>query len=63
MIYMKGVPDLPRCGFSALAVRVLKEHSKKRNTFVSFKCTIYCVQLQFCIGVFIHLSLFCLSVL
>ncbi|XP_075478251.1 monothiol glutaredoxin-S15, mitochondrial-like [Primulina tabacum] len=26
MIYMKGVPDLPRCGFSALAVRVLKEH-------------------------------------
>lgn len=28
MIYMKGVPDLPRCGFSALAVRVLKEYSK-----------------------------------
>ncbi|XP_073307266.1 monothiol glutaredoxin-S15, mitochondrial-like [Primulina huaijiensis] len=27
MIYMKGVPDLPRCGFSALAVRVLKEHN------------------------------------
>ncbi|KAL0429230.1 UNVERIFIED_CONTAM: Monothiol glutaredoxin-S15, mitochondrial [Sesamum radiatum] len=27
MIYMKGVPDLPRCGFSALAVRVLKEYS------------------------------------
>ncbi|XAR48813.1 hypothetical protein NMG60_11031768 [Bertholletia excelsa] len=26
MIYMKGVPDLPRCGFSALAVRVLKEY-------------------------------------
>ncbi|XP_022153542.1 monothiol glutaredoxin-S15, mitochondrial [Momordica charantia] len=23
MIYMKGVPDLPQCGFSALAVRVL----------------------------------------
>jgi len=28
MIYMKGVPDLPRCGFSSLAVRVLKEYSK-----------------------------------
>lgn len=27
MIYMKGVPDLPRCGFSALAVRVLKEYN------------------------------------
>ncbi|XP_051143240.1 monothiol glutaredoxin-S15, mitochondrial [Andrographis paniculata] len=27
MIYMKGVPDQPRCGFSALAVRVLKEYN------------------------------------
>ncbi|XP_019239779.1 PREDICTED: monothiol glutaredoxin-S15, mitochondrial-like [Nicotiana attenuata] len=27
MIYMKGVPELPRCGFSSLAVRVLKEYS------------------------------------
>ncbi|XP_078432378.1 glutaredoxin 4 [Wolffia australiana] len=27
MIYMKGIPDAPRCGFSALAVRVLKEYS------------------------------------
>lgn len=27
MIYMKGVPDLPRCGFSSLAVRVLKEYN------------------------------------
>ncbi|KAL5976959.1 Monothiol glutaredoxin-S4, mitochondrial [Asimina triloba] len=26
MIYMKGLPDAPRCGFSALAVRVLKEY-------------------------------------
>lgn len=26
MIYMKGHPDAPRCGFSALAVRVLKEY-------------------------------------
>ncbi|KAK7325214.1 hypothetical protein VNO77_29372 [Canavalia gladiata] len=24
MLYMKGVPDFPQCGFSALAVRVLK---------------------------------------
>ncbi|KAG8391202.1 hypothetical protein BUALT_Bualt01G0163300 [Buddleja alternifolia] len=27
MIYMKGIPELPRCGFSALAVRVLKEYN------------------------------------
>ncbi|GMH00145.1 hypothetical protein Nepgr_001984 [Nepenthes gracilis] len=27
MIYMKGIPDLPRCGFSSLAVRVLKEYN------------------------------------
>ncbi|CAO2834369.1 unnamed protein product [Amaranthus hypochondriacus] len=26
MIYMKGVPEMPRCGFSSLAVRVLKEY-------------------------------------
>ncbi|ERN14251.1 hypothetical protein AMTR_s00033p00147490 [Amborella trichopoda] len=26
MIYMKGVPEAPRCGFSALAVRVLQEY-------------------------------------
>ncbi|XP_028066551.1 monothiol glutaredoxin-S15, mitochondrial-like [Camellia sinensis] len=27
MIYMKEVPDLPRCGFGSLAVRVLKEYN------------------------------------
>ncbi|KAF5962060.1 hypothetical protein HYC85_003269 [Camellia sinensis] len=27
MLYMKGVPDLPRCGFRSLAVRVLKEYN------------------------------------
>nr|BAJ53252.1 JHL25H03.16 [Jatropha curcas] len=27
MIYMKGVPDYPQCGFSALAVRVLKQYN------------------------------------
>ncbi|KAI7981867.1 hypothetical protein LOK49_Contig11G00015 [Camellia lanceoleosa] len=27
MLYVKGVPDLPRCGFSSLAVRVLKEYN------------------------------------
>jgi len=25
---MKGVPDAPRCGFSALAVKVLQQYSK-----------------------------------
>jgi len=28
MIYMKGVPEFPQCGFSSLAVRVLKHYSK-----------------------------------
>ncbi|XP_042010715.1 monothiol glutaredoxin-S15, mitochondrial-like isoform X1 [Salvia splendens] len=27
MLYMKGVPEAPRCGFSALAVRVLREYN------------------------------------
>ncbi|KAK7271156.1 hypothetical protein RJT34_26814 [Clitoria ternatea] len=26
MLYMKGVPDFPQCGFSSLAVRVLKQY-------------------------------------
>ncbi|KAJ0700774.1 putative Thioredoxin-like superfamily [Helianthus annuus] len=31
MIYMKGDPEQPRCGFSSLAVRVLSEYSKLSN--------------------------------
>ncbi|KAL5575661.1 hypothetical protein UlMin_017360 [Ulmus minor] len=27
MLYMKGVPDFPQCGFSSLAVRVLKQYN------------------------------------
>ncbi|KAK0596156.1 hypothetical protein LWI29_013274 [Acer saccharum] len=27
MIYMKGVPDFPQCGFSSLAVRVLRHYN------------------------------------
>ncbi|XP_058765841.1 monothiol glutaredoxin-S15, mitochondrial [Vicia villosa] len=26
MLYMKGVPDFPQCGFSSLAVKVLKQY-------------------------------------
>ncbi|XP_008237219.1 PREDICTED: monothiol glutaredoxin-S15, mitochondrial-like isoform X2 [Prunus mume] len=26
MLYMKGVPEVPQCGFSSLAVRVLKQY-------------------------------------
>nr|CAD1842998.1 unnamed protein product [Ananas comosus var. bracteatus] len=26
-IYMKGLPDAPRCGFSALAVKVMQQYS------------------------------------
>ncbi|KAF4347501.1 hypothetical protein G4B88_029717 [Cannabis sativa] len=29
MVYMKGVPDLPQCGFSSLAVRVCSFECKK----------------------------------
>lgn len=36
MIYMKGVPDLPQCGFSSLAVRVLK-HYGKSNLDITFR--------------------------
>jgi glutaredoxin-related protein len=28
MIYMKGVPEFPQCGFSSLAVRVLNHYGK-----------------------------------
>ncbi|ONK59502.1 uncharacterized protein A4U43_C08F7090 [Asparagus officinalis] len=27
VIYMKGVPDAPRCGFSALAVKILQQYN------------------------------------
>ncbi|XP_041019444.1 monothiol glutaredoxin-S15, mitochondrial isoform X2 [Juglans microcarpa x Juglans regia] len=27
MIYMKGVPEFPQCGFSSLAIRVLKQYN------------------------------------
>ena len=37
MIYMKGVPEFPQCGFSSLAVRVLKQYSKFwRSLFIYF---------------------------
>ncbi|KAK9086651.1 hypothetical protein Syun_029045 [Stephania yunnanensis] len=50
IIYMKGVPDSPRCGFSALAVRVLNEYKvplsarniledlELKNAVKSFSC-------------------------
>ncbi|KAL3742421.1 hypothetical protein ACJRO7_017834 [Eucalyptus globulus] len=31
MIYMKGVPEFPQCGFSSLAVRVLKHYNVPLN--------------------------------
>ena len=58
MIYMKGVPDMPRCGFSSLAVRVLTQYgnfqvselneyiSRHDNLFVSEGKMHVCVQLQ-----------------
>ncbi|EFJ06302.1 hypothetical protein SELMODRAFT_135669, partial [Selaginella moellendorffii] len=26
MVYMKGIPDAPQCGFSAMVVRILKHY-------------------------------------
>eukprot|EP00252_Welwitschia_mirabilis_P018221 TRINITY_DN404_c0_g1_i3.p1 TRINITY_DN404_c0_g1~~TRINITY_DN404_c0_g1_i3.p1 ORF type:complete len:191 (+),score=45.14 TRINITY_DN404_c0_g1_i3:153-725(+) len=40
MIYMKGVPDAPRCGFSALAVSVLKQHGSTSIMEPDMKCSI-----------------------
>ncbi|KAH9567823.1 hypothetical protein CY35_03G046000 [Sphagnum magellanicum] len=37
MVYMKGVPEAPQCGFSATVVRILAEHGvkyKSRNVLV-----------------------------
>ncbi|CAL5391962.1 unnamed protein product [Camellia sinensis] len=38
MIYMKKVPDLPRCGFGSLAVRVLKEYIVRDDHVVGLSC-------------------------
>lgn len=32
MVYMKGVPDAPQCGFSAMVVRILKEYDVDYNS-------------------------------
>ncbi|KAF8400689.1 hypothetical protein HHK36_013989 [Tetracentron sinense] len=39
MIYMKGVPDVPQCGFSSLAVRVLRVYSNILAQVNSFLTT------------------------
>lgn len=31
MVYMKGVPESPQCGFSAMVVRILNEYGKYFN--------------------------------
>ncbi len=36
MLFIKGTPDKPRCGFSSKAVRVLKEAGGAALTFGSF---------------------------
>ena len=33
MLYMKGTPDAPQCGFSARAVDMLREHNVKFHSF------------------------------
>ncbi|KAJ0008390.1 hypothetical protein Pint_30057 [Pistacia integerrima] len=39
MIYMKGIPEIPQCGFSSLAVRVL--HLYSRTKLVFRNCQLY----------------------
>lgn len=49
MVYMKGVPEAPQCGFSAMVVRILDEYGKDTNShqFLMYmnsqgvKCGIY----------------------
>ncbi|OAY82719.1 Monothiol glutaredoxin-S4, mitochondrial [Ananas comosus] len=38
MVYMKGVPDAPQCGFSALAVKVLQHYGNKVKDLVVCQC-------------------------
>lgn len=33
MLYMKGTPDAPQCGFSARAVDILREHNADFHSF------------------------------
>ncbi|MBI5150590.1 MAG: Grx4 family monothiol glutaredoxin [Candidatus Omnitrophica bacterium] len=33
MLYMKGTPDFPQCGFSARAVDILREHNVEFHSF------------------------------
>ena len=33
MVYMKGVPDAPQCGFSAMVVRILDEYGTVFHTW------------------------------
>jgi monothiol glutaredoxin len=32
MVYMKGVPEAPQCGFSAMVVRILDEYGTVSHT-------------------------------
>ena len=33
MLFMKGFPDAPRCGFSRKIVNILKDHDVKFSSF------------------------------
>lgn len=37
MLYMKGTPDAPQCGFSARAVDILRQHNVKFHSFNIFE--------------------------
>jgi len=37
VIYMKGVPEMPRCGFSSLAVRILKEDMDLKEAVKAYR--------------------------
>ncbi|GAU11060.1 hypothetical protein TSUD_113530 [Trifolium subterraneum] len=50
MLYMKGVPDFPQCGFSSLAVKVLKQYDvplSARNILEDPELKNACKSLQF----------------
>ena len=58
MIYMKGVPEFPQCGFSSLAVRVLKQYGKFAYVQFYEKILLFLDQfnlaINMCVYVYIH---------
>jgi glutaredoxin-related protein len=56
MVYMKGVPEAPQCGFSAKVVQILAEHGEL--SLSSHRVKVYakdCLPASFCANFQLHL--------